>query len=299
MLDTNSLDVFAMEPVTLRWVSVELTWPWTSTAEASSGLRLSPVSTKAVDAALLLYEPSAPDSKAAPAAGSCPTRECRRSCWSIPTSPPATPGCRRLSRRPWWSTTARSTCPSTCGRVCARFGIRIQPARPLQATDKGAWSGSSAPCARTCWPLCRATRAPTSTAGASASRTEAYYFVDELEQILREWVAERYHQCPTRRAGGSDGPGPAAIARPTCSKRGWPGPGGCASRPEPTWSTTSCPSIGGRSSTTGWSSAACATTGPASPPTATGPAPTPAPTREVADPLRPRRRLAGLLPGPR
>ena len=33
-----------------------------------------------------------------------------------------------------------------------------------------------------------------STAGASTRELEAYYFVDELELIIREWIAERYHR---------------------------------------------------------------------------------------------------------
>ena len=51
LLDTTRLDVFAMDPVTLRWVQAELTAAMDLYDRCVTGLRLTPVSTKAVDAA--------------------------------------------------------------------------------------------------------------------------------------------------------------------------------------------------------------------------------------------------------
>ncbi len=47
VLDTNSLDVFAMEPVTGRWVPVELTVAMDLFSRCILGLRLTAISTKA------------------------------------------------------------------------------------------------------------------------------------------------------------------------------------------------------------------------------------------------------------
>ncbi len=54
--DATRLDVFAMEPLTLRWVNLELTVALDLYSRCVIGLRLSPVSTKALDAGLILYE---------------------------------------------------------------------------------------------------------------------------------------------------------------------------------------------------------------------------------------------------
>jgi hypothetical protein len=51
LLDTTRLDVFAMDPVTLRWVQAELTIAMDLYDRCVTGLRLTRVSTKAVDAA--------------------------------------------------------------------------------------------------------------------------------------------------------------------------------------------------------------------------------------------------------
>jgi hypothetical protein len=47
LLDTTRLDVFAMDPVTLRWVQAELTAAMDLYDRCVTGLRLTPVSTKA------------------------------------------------------------------------------------------------------------------------------------------------------------------------------------------------------------------------------------------------------------
>jgi hypothetical protein len=51
VLDTQDLDVFAMEPVTCRWVGVQLTIAQDLFSRCICGLRCTPVSTKAVDVA--------------------------------------------------------------------------------------------------------------------------------------------------------------------------------------------------------------------------------------------------------
>ena len=71
LLDTTPLDVFAMEPVTLRWVRCELSVAMDLFSRCITGLRLSPVSTKAVDAAAVLFEALRP-SRHGTAAGLLP-----------------------------------------------------------------------------------------------------------------------------------------------------------------------------------------------------------------------------------
>jgi hypothetical protein len=61
-----------MDTVTLRWVGVELTIGVDLFSRCVVALRLSPVSTKAVDASLVLFEAICPDSKARTGGGLLP-----------------------------------------------------------------------------------------------------------------------------------------------------------------------------------------------------------------------------------
>ena len=72
LLDTTRLDVFAMDPVTLRWVQAELTIAMDLYDRCVTGLRLTPVSTKAVDAAAMLFESVRPLPEPARRAARCP-----------------------------------------------------------------------------------------------------------------------------------------------------------------------------------------------------------------------------------
>ncbi|WP_051764750.1 hypothetical protein [Streptomyces sp. NRRL F-5135] len=56
LMDTTRLDVFALDPMTLKWVNCELTVAMDWYTRCIVGLRLTPVSTKAVDAAMVLYQ---------------------------------------------------------------------------------------------------------------------------------------------------------------------------------------------------------------------------------------------------
>lgn len=60
LLDTTILDVFAMEPVTMRWVRCELTIALDLYTRCIVGLRLTPYSTKSHDVNLVLFEAVTP-----------------------------------------------------------------------------------------------------------------------------------------------------------------------------------------------------------------------------------------------
>ncbi|MEA2826103.1 MAG: hypothetical protein QOG43_542 [Actinomycetota bacterium] len=196
ILDTNSLDVFAMEPVTLRWVSVELSVAMDLHSRSIVALRLSPVSTKAVDAALLLYEAISPDSKARTSGGILPYP-------GVPTVVLVDPD--KATGRPGLPAVVPETLVVDHGKiylsehlraVCARFGISIQPARPYRATDKGALERFFRTMREDLLAALPGYKGPDVYSRGEHVEREAYYFVDELEQILREWVAERYHRMP-------------------------------------------------------------------------------------------------------
>ncbi|HZO64525.1 MAG TPA: hypothetical protein VFB74_05955 [Kribbellaceae bacterium] len=150
ILDTQDLDVFAMEPVTCRWVGAQLTVAQDLFTRCILGLRVTPVSTKAVDVAGTLYESVA--GREAPA--SWP----EDAVWpyhGIPTNvvfdedgpPMSGPVC------------APETLVVDHGKVflsmhviavCTRLGISIQPAQQHKPTDKqmASYCAPSALCGR-------------------------------------------------------------------------------------------------------------------------------------------------------
>ena len=56
LMDSTPLDVFALDPLTLRWVRAELTVALDWYTRCVTGLRVTPVSTKSIDAATVLYQ---------------------------------------------------------------------------------------------------------------------------------------------------------------------------------------------------------------------------------------------------
>ena len=133
LLDTTPLDVFAMEPLTLRWVRVKLTVALDLYSRCITGLRVSPVSTKSVDAAMVLDEILMPNTVRGTGGGLLRMPECQTSSSWLVTRPAAKPlvaaktrgpACRRWRRKRSSLTTGRSTCPSTCSRYAPVLASR-------------------------------------------------------------------------------------------------------------------------------------------------------------------------------
>ena len=117
LMDTTRLDVFALDPVTLRWVQAELTVGMDWYTRCVTGIRVTPVSTKSVDAAAVLYQAyrPRPAGKDWPAHAVWPEHGIPR---SVLVDVDAVDGPligagrdRRSCRRRSWSITARSSSP--------------------------------------------------------------------------------------------------------------------------------------------------------------------------------------------
>ena len=201
LLDTTPLDVFAMEPVTLRWVRVELTIAMDLFSRCITGLRLSPVSAKAVDAAVVLFETLHP-SRHGTAAGLLPyaglpdvvvTGES-----SLPQSGPRTAG-----RAGALAGAAAETVVVDHGKiylsehlmaVCERLGISVQPARPLTPTDKAAIERFFRTLSEGLLAALPGYKGPDVYSRGADPEGCAYFFTSELEQVIREWVSIYHHR---------------------------------------------------------------------------------------------------------
>ena len=195
LLDTTPLDVFAMEPLTLRWVSVELTIALDLYTRCIAGLRLSPVSTKAVDAALVLYEAITPDSGGSTGTGLLPYQ-------GVPTvvlvdaNRAEGAGLPGVDAESVVIDHGRIYLSNHLMSVCARLGISVQPARPYTPTDKAAVERFFRTLSEGLLGALPGYKGPDVYSRGDAVEDKAFYFLPELEQVIREWVATVYHRRP-------------------------------------------------------------------------------------------------------
>ncbi|MYU06060.1 DDE-type integrase/transposase/recombinase [Streptomyces sp. SID8366] len=194
VLDTTPLDVFAMEPVTCRWVRCELTVAMDLYSRCIVGLRLTPVSTKSVDVAGVLFETVRP--REGPEAGPLPY-------CGVPST--VVLDAEKLVDRdgqPLLPSVAAETIVFDHGKiymskhiqsVCAKFRISLQPARPMTPTDKPVerWFRTISQGLLAALPGYKGS--DVYSRGESVE-DEAYFFIDELEMIIREWITLVYHQ---------------------------------------------------------------------------------------------------------
>lgn len=180
LVDTTRLDVFGLDPLTLRWVQAELTVAMDWYTRCIVGLRLTPWSTKSIDVAaslFQLYRPR-PAGKDWPPTPCGPTTAFRAVFfWTVTRSRGRWRTLRRRRRcraveGPRWSRrrsssiTERCMSPST-SPVSASVSVS-RSSRPGcgRAGTRARSNGSSGHCGRGCWSICPATRAPMSTGGA-------------------------------------------------------------------------------------------------------------------------------------
>jgi transposase InsO family protein len=137
------LDVFGVDPITLRWKRIELTVAMAWYTRCIVGLRLTPVSTKAVDPAAMMFQVYRPQ----PAPASWPDYVV----WPHHGIPRAV--CIDLDQlvtTPGEGASGPALTPETIvvdhgkiyvsehlNSVCQLFGISIQPARIREGRDEG------------------------------------------------------------------------------------------------------------------------------------------------------------------
>jgi transposase InsO family protein len=198
LLDTTPLNVFAVAPVTGKWVCADLTVAIDLYSRCILGMRLTPGSTKSIDVAGVLMEACQPFDT--PRDWGTPAR------WpyhGLPETVLVDPTRTNVSRfvragilpdtivvdhgAPYLSDHVTS--------ACARLGISIQPARIYQPTDKSPVERFFRTLDTLLQELPGYKGADVAGRGADVE-DEAVYTVPQLEQIIREWVATVYHLRP-------------------------------------------------------------------------------------------------------
>ena len=146
ILDTQDLDVFAMEPVTCRWVRAQLTITQDLFTRAITGLRVTPVSTKAVDVAGILSAIAPqpvpegwPEERAGTITG-CGGALCSPRTSRLPGVPVCPPETLVIDN-------GKAFLSAHVISVCTELGVSIQPSRKNQRISPPA-RGFSRPCGK-------------------------------------------------------------------------------------------------------------------------------------------------------
>lgn len=199
MVDTTPLDVFGLDRLTNRWTRCELTVAMDIYSRCITAVRLTPCSTKAIDAALLLYEsittgPVSPSSQSTLPYLGVPTL-IEVDADRIESQDQGLPG------------VAAETLVVDHGKiylsdhlfaVCDRLGISIQPARKRTPTDKGPVERWFRTLGEGLLGTLPGYKGPDVYSRGDAIEEEAFYTIDQLENIIRDWIIEVYHHRPHR-----------------------------------------------------------------------------------------------------
>lgn len=201
LMDTTRLDVFALDPLTLRWVQAELTVGMDWYTRCVTGIRVTPVSTKSVDAAAVLYQAYRPR----PPGRDWPTH----AVWPEHGIPRSVLVDVDAIDGPMVGASGPAIVPDTIvidhGKifisehltsVCQRMGISIQPARLRTGRDKGPVERFFRTIRENLLQALPGYKGPDVHSRGLDPESEAFFYLDELEAIIREWVAVVYHHRP-------------------------------------------------------------------------------------------------------
>ncbi len=190
VLDTQDLDVFAMEPVTCRWLRAQLTVAQDLFDRQILGLKVTPVSTKAVDVAGVLFEAVTGRGSGRPGLGPM---------HGLP---------EQLVFTEFGPEPAEVWCPPETlvidhGKaflsahvigVCSRLGVSIQPAQPRKPTDKPTVERFFRSLREGLIQHLPAYKGPDLHSRGIGLEEQAFLFLHELEDVIRDWIATVYHR---------------------------------------------------------------------------------------------------------
>jgi transposase InsO family protein len=201
LMDTTRLDVFALDPITLRWVQAELSIGMDWYTRCVTGIRVTPVSTKSVDAASVLYQAYRPRpvGKDWPAHAVWPEHGIPRSVLiDVETveGPLAGAGGPVIVPETLVIDHGKIYVSEHLTSVCQRMGISIQPARLRTGRDKGPVERFFRTIREDLLQALPGYKGPDVHSRGVDPESEAFFYLDELEAIIREWVAVVYHHRP-------------------------------------------------------------------------------------------------------
>ncbi len=199
LMDSTRLDVFGFDPLTLRWVQAELSIGMDWYTRCVTGLRITPVSTKSVDVAAVLFQSFRPRRAGRdwPRLAVWPEHGIPRTVL-VDVEAVQGPGLA-------WPPVVPETLVVDHGKVyvsehltsvCQRMGISIQPARLRTGRDKGPVERFFRTVREDLLQVLPGYKGPDIHSRGENPQADAFFFLDELEAIITEWVATVYHHRP-------------------------------------------------------------------------------------------------------
>ena len=199
ILDTTRLDVFGFDR-TARWMQVELTVAMDWYSRCIVALRLTPVSTKAVDAAAIMYQVFRPLRAPAawPSYAVWPYHGIPREVLIDPDKIDRTGKTMGPALRPDTIVVdhGKIYLSEHLNSVCQRFGISIQPARLREGRDKAPLERFFGSIRTRLLQYLPGYKGPDINSRGLDVEGQAFYYIHELEEIMREWVGQIYHRVP-------------------------------------------------------------------------------------------------------
>ncbi|WP_030924244.1 DDE-type integrase/transposase/recombinase [Streptosporangium amethystogenes] len=201
LMDTTRLDVFALDPGTLQWMQAELTVAMDWYTRCITGIRVTPVSTKAVDAAAVLFQtyrpqpigPSWPEGAAWPDHGIPRTVLVDKAAVDGPLAAAAGPA---MVPETLVVDHGKIFLSEHLLSVCRRLGISVQPARLRTGRDKGPIERFFKTLREDLLQVLPGYKGPDIHTRGVNPEKDAFLFHHELEAMIREWVAVDYHRRP-------------------------------------------------------------------------------------------------------
>jgi transposase InsO family protein len=200
VMDTNCLDVYALDPVTLKCVKVEITAAMDAYTRCIVGLRVTPT-TNSLDVAATMFQAFRP----LPA----PVHWPDYAVWPEHGVPrvvfPDVDGLEGRANATMHPAVVPETIVIDHGRpfksqhinsVCQRMGISIQPARLRTASDKGILERFFLTLRLDLLQYLPGYKGPDVYSRGVSPESEAMLYLDEIEQLIRQWIACVYHHGP-------------------------------------------------------------------------------------------------------
>lgn len=209
LIDSTPFDAFALDPVTFQWIQLQLTIALDLFSRSIVAWRFTPVSTKAVDAALLLYDiirpklmqPGWPERARWPYIGVPESIIIElagvESANDIAGVPVLHPESIVVDHGKVFISQAFKD-------ACTRLGINLQLARPYTPTDKAQVERVFRTIRENFVMALPGYKGPDIFSRGLDVENDAFYFLDEIDAKLACWIAAKY-QC--RPHGGLSLPG--------------------------------------------------------------------------------------------
>ncbi|MEU4347056.1 helix-turn-helix domain-containing protein [Streptomyces sp. NPDC023838] len=192
VLDTQDLDIYGMEPVTCRWVPLQLTVAQDLFTRCIVGLRVTACSTKAVDVAGVLFEAVCPPLEHAVRPELVPYH----GLWDevVFTEDEVRPGRGLCPPETLVIDHGQAFMSAHVIGVCTRLGMSIQPAQPKKPTDKPTVERFFRTLREGLIQHLPAYKGPDVHSRGQGVEGAAFFYLHEVEEIIREWVGEVYHR---------------------------------------------------------------------------------------------------------